>query len=361
MGAAVACIIALIQATGVLERASIVALVVLGALFFSLGIWGLGWLKAPFSVGTPLRTLIILSIVWGGMAFLGYRIWAEQDRKNNVSGVDDCQITFTTTRLHATPMPAQAADTQLASEALVIVESILNLQTSEYNASREASDTSAKPDALEDKERSCATLQEYESSLRIPAQAIQGAMLDRLPLEDRPLSKTNAVIQTYAHPKDTEALSGISDDLLRLVDALQKEKRFTATMPDKQWIVPIPTRDVVPFHHSESNTELAQEFIGPDGFIAQVRWTRRGCQPGFCNLFIVLKSESGHHGEAKHARVLFDEPIMPMMMMLPPMMSNAAIGYDYIDFRVTPGAFSTSTDLSTPHTLKIVGIKKLAD
>jgi hypothetical protein len=49
--------------------------VLLGGLFFSLGVYGLGWYKAPFAIGTIPRTVVILSVIWGGMGLLGYRIW----------------------------------------------------------------------------------------------------------------------------------------------------------------------------------------------------------------------------------------------------------------------------------------------
>lgn len=76
-GAGVSCIVALVQGAGSLHPFSIIALTVLGGLFFSGAAYGLEWYKAPFPIGTIPRTLFILAVIWGGMIYLGYRVWTE--------------------------------------------------------------------------------------------------------------------------------------------------------------------------------------------------------------------------------------------------------------------------------------------
>jgi len=77
VGAGVTCIVALIQGAGSLHPISIIALVVLGSIFFSGAAYGLGWFRAPIPIGTIPRTVVILSVIWIGMGWLGYRIWTE--------------------------------------------------------------------------------------------------------------------------------------------------------------------------------------------------------------------------------------------------------------------------------------------
>ena len=71
----VGCVIALIQANGSLEKGSIIALVSLGTLFFLVAVKGLGWLKAPYPIGIPIRLLVWLTVICGGMTTLGAGVW----------------------------------------------------------------------------------------------------------------------------------------------------------------------------------------------------------------------------------------------------------------------------------------------
>jgi hypothetical protein len=74
IGAAVSAIIALVAASGI-PRWSVVMLVVLGGLCASKAVSDLGWLKAPVPIGTPVRAIVILFLIWGGLSALGYVEW----------------------------------------------------------------------------------------------------------------------------------------------------------------------------------------------------------------------------------------------------------------------------------------------
>lgn len=75
LAAGVGCIIAILQAGSLLEKTNLVALFILGSLFFTLGAYGLGWFRAPVAIGRIPRVIILLSIIWGGMGWLMYHMW----------------------------------------------------------------------------------------------------------------------------------------------------------------------------------------------------------------------------------------------------------------------------------------------
>jgi hypothetical protein len=74
IGAGLVCLIALIRPSGTLGESRIAALVVLGAIFFSIGVYGLGRLRVPVAFATLPRTIVILSAIWGGMISEGYKV-----------------------------------------------------------------------------------------------------------------------------------------------------------------------------------------------------------------------------------------------------------------------------------------------
>ena len=72
----VGCLIALIEGNGTMQRSSIIALALLGAIAVTAAIFDHGWHK---SVATrkvaKTRTIGILLTIWLGMAFLAYKVW----------------------------------------------------------------------------------------------------------------------------------------------------------------------------------------------------------------------------------------------------------------------------------------------
>ena len=54
---------------------AVVLMAILGALAFSKSAAELGLLKAPIAIGTPVRAIIILGLIWIGMGFLGYAVF----------------------------------------------------------------------------------------------------------------------------------------------------------------------------------------------------------------------------------------------------------------------------------------------
>ena len=109
----------------------------------------------------------------GGTLLLVNRIISPQSYEAH-SG---CEIKKQTEPLRANPMPSQATDYQLSSEVLKLVENTFHL-TDVYL------DVSKKYDPDKD-EIACGLLQEYESKFKVPALAVQRAILDRLPIEDQ--------------------------------------------------------------------------------------------------------------------------------------------------------------------------------
>jgi len=74
--AGVAVIITLLAiAPGSISKWSIVVLVLLGGLFFSTGVFEVGWIKRPQTVLEAMKTLALFILIWGGMIGLGRAIW----------------------------------------------------------------------------------------------------------------------------------------------------------------------------------------------------------------------------------------------------------------------------------------------
>jgi hypothetical protein len=71
-GAAIAAMIALLQGTGSLQYVGDIALIIVGGLAATVAVFEHGWYRAPNPVGTPIRTAIFLSTIWGTMIFIGY-------------------------------------------------------------------------------------------------------------------------------------------------------------------------------------------------------------------------------------------------------------------------------------------------
>jgi hypothetical protein len=75
LGIGISSLIALIRAASGIPKWSVVALVLLGGLAFSKAALDLGWLRAPFTVGTPIRAGLILFPLWAAMVALGVAVW----------------------------------------------------------------------------------------------------------------------------------------------------------------------------------------------------------------------------------------------------------------------------------------------
>jgi hypothetical protein len=57
---------------------SIWSLIALGGLCFSIAAHNFGWFKTPFRVGSLPRAMCILALIWGPMAWLGFKVWPEE-------------------------------------------------------------------------------------------------------------------------------------------------------------------------------------------------------------------------------------------------------------------------------------------
>ena len=264
--------------------------------------------------------------------------------------VSGCAITVQTQPLQVTPMPQQASDSQLASEAHAISLSLFNLQAVNLNEQTKALE-SATSEKIHIEGIDCETLQEYESRLRIPAEAVQSAILDRLTFEDRLPSQSVQIRQYYKAPQEVEDLGKVAGDLDRLVEIFVKSKGVSARMPQKQWIVPIPKEvTFLPVHYKESGTFIAQEFVGED-LVAQIRWAMLPLPESY-TVLVILKSPKQSPGRA---RVSFDRPLD---LMIPwENDNNAVLGSTYIDFKTDHP--SQQVCFGTSHDLRITGIRRL--
>ena len=77
-------IITLIATASAVARWSVIALVILGALALSKGVYDLGWMKAPHQLGAPLKAGAIFILIWGGMIYLGKTV--SEPRHPELSG-----------------------------------------------------------------------------------------------------------------------------------------------------------------------------------------------------------------------------------------------------------------------------------
>ena len=79
----VAVIIAHLVATpGGIPKWSVIALVPLGGLCFSVGVIGHGWVKRPHTVREAARTVAVFILIWGGMIGLGRAIWPKDQGRH---------------------------------------------------------------------------------------------------------------------------------------------------------------------------------------------------------------------------------------------------------------------------------------
>jgi hypothetical protein len=88
----IACAVALISGNGTLAKSSIVVLALFGAVALSLAAWEHGWLRAPVPIGTPIKALLVLFVIWGTMIALGYCVWPNPPASSNHDHASEDQI-----------------------------------------------------------------------------------------------------------------------------------------------------------------------------------------------------------------------------------------------------------------------------
>jgi hypothetical protein len=230
-------------------------------------------------------------------------------------------------------MPSQASDQQIANETILIEFHLIDFAYIDLNAYRETKLENTKL---------CAILQEYEHTIRIPAQVLRQTMLDRLSVASRASLSTSIAPSIYAHPHDMAAVDSIGDDLRAVLNAFEKERAIEAKDSTEQWIVPLIKKAVRPLPYTEAETQPSQTFSTPDGYTAEVRWIS-ATSPQSLSLLFVIKSLVPHKTHKK-VRLRFDRPLGGMYMHVA---SGATIGYDYIDFDAQPAPLESTVELDT--------------
>ena len=77
-GGFVACLIALFQGSGSLTKFGTVGLVVCGSLAALFAAMELGWHRAPYGIGTPIRLILLIVILFFPLSLLGYFVWPRE-------------------------------------------------------------------------------------------------------------------------------------------------------------------------------------------------------------------------------------------------------------------------------------------
>lgn len=75
----VGCLIAMIQASGSLSRFGVIGLVICGSLAAIVAAIEHGWYRAPYRIGTPLRTILLILICCAPLTAVGWYVWPSQD------------------------------------------------------------------------------------------------------------------------------------------------------------------------------------------------------------------------------------------------------------------------------------------
>jgi hypothetical protein len=285
-----------------------------------------------------------LLVSFGVVGFLDW--WAP--KPNDSSGratanrKSTCAVQDERRPLRATPLPDKATDQQLADEALLIGNSIMDMVVSEQNAQRS---NTVNAHAL-----ACANLQNYETNIRVPATSIQSAMLRRLPIQDRSRSSTVDMKGKYEYPAGQLDLLDIVEDLQRIVEFMNKEKGIEARTPTTQWIVPIAKSRIRPLPYTEADTKLVQDF-SRGNYTAQIRCAYYLT----CGQALITVKNHLLDPKVKKARIQFSGHIGPIVVNRP---EGTEVGVDYIDFMVTSGHLSASAELwMFPAQTAITGIK----
>jgi hypothetical protein len=83
IGGTMACIVALIQGNGSISPINVCILGILGTLFLFGAAIGLKWHKAPFPIGTAIRTFLLFVFCAGLMGAVCWHVWPESPRAAN--------------------------------------------------------------------------------------------------------------------------------------------------------------------------------------------------------------------------------------------------------------------------------------
>jgi hypothetical protein len=262
------------------------------------------------------RTLLMACFV--GFAYSALAIWinpakdSQIENGSNTSTGAKCSVIPQQLTPNIHPSPDEASDQQLLRASLAVQISVLNLKTVDLNAQ-----IKAKHEKTEDKseERLCAILQEYENSIRIPAQIVRQTFLKRLPPEERVLSKTAAIDDAYQHPQSIQALSMVMDDLSRLSEPLERVNGVKQDdNPNNDWIIsPLP-RFTPSEPLNESDFFLVQQHSA-NGYVAKLMDMNISFgspvpvrRPASGRVIVVLERKKGWSGEER-VRVVFNSPI----------------------------------------------------
>ncbi|HLH03662.1 MAG TPA: hypothetical protein VKX25_12890 [Bryobacteraceae bacterium] len=290
-----------LQLRGVVD---LVASRIVLALMWAVALAGVWIITMLFPKGKRMIRAMAALVLLAGVMWLD--AWAPKPKTSAGTRVAVCHIEPQARPLVASPKPSEAPDEMLLSEALLIQRGILQLSSIDNNTRRKelnSHGTHPRPDSADNAE--CILLQQWESDLRVPAMAIQKAILQRVPLEQRVPSETARVRLAYLHPKDVGTLLDVVEgDLARLITALERAKHLKSSeLPKKRWIVSLDYERIIPAEYDDDNTELSQQFSTPDGITAEVRWI--GFQsPNFFSLWVVLKASPSNY---KTVRITFDD------------------------------------------------------
>jgi hypothetical protein len=283
----------------------------------------------------------------------GYKNSKEYKEENPTAPntkIGDCTIVTQHRMPNPDPSPPQASDQQLLRASLAIRISLLNLQTVDYNASLKAMHGKT---ADQSNERRCAILQEYETNLRIPSQIVQQTFLDRLPPEERVLSKTSEIASAYAHPNDIKALSIISNDLSRLAESLEKTKGIKENDdPKNDWIITPFPRFTSTEPRNESDYPWVQQYSA-EGYVARLRSNDIFLAPSAAvsgNILVVLKRDS-NWSQPTRVRVIFDNPLQTWMSSHKE--GRVEVGDDFVEFTTDQWQETESVELTIKGSVRI--------
>lgn len=338
----IGCIFALLQGIGSLSHLSIILFVIFGGLAASIAVFEHGWYRAPIPIGTPIRFVVILAFIWSIMTGMGCLAWPRTQRQLTL--ISPCAIVTNSQPLEANPTPDHASDKQLASESLVVdenIENLVDISLMSYANNHHQTQEQAQ-------EITCKILQAYESNLRVPAMAIRGAILERIPLDDRIASQTLKIKAAYQNPTDTRNLLDVVQDLLRIATRLAKIKGFEPEWPNNRWILPIE-HPVPPAWIPDLRDSPVQHFAAQK-ITVELRVTRVYIGSNF-DYTVTAKSTSPNL-VGRRIRILFANPIHSSFW-LGRQLGDATIGANFIDINV-----GQSCELQTLNRLVITGVRE---
>jgi hypothetical protein len=289
--------------------------------------------KSWHKYGLVVSIFSIVALICFG--FIRYKTWSRvvatpRDAQQN----ERCKIQAQQSIPQVQPSPDKASDQQLLRGSLAVQISLLDLETVDLNAIREA-----KHDKKEDKpeDRLCAILQEYETNIRIPAQVVQQTLFNRLPPEEKVLSETPDIQTSYQHPQSMNELKVVTNDLSRLDKSLEGAKGIKEADDSKNdWIItPLP-RFTPSEPRNETDFNLVQEYSA-NGYVARLMdmefsFGSPAHRSAFGSILVALKREIDWK-RAQRVRIIFDAPI-----------DEWAIGHDEGQYQLGNNFIEFTTD-----------------